>query len=55
MALLSGRQQMRDNLRTHCVFDTLLDGTIPDYDEFLEERRRLMAQKIKAWFEMLSR
>jgi len=52
---ITDEQQMRDNLRTHCVPDTLLDGTIPDYDEFLEERRRLMALKIKAWFEMLSR
>jgi hypothetical protein len=31
----------------------MLDGSIPDYEEFLEERRRLMALKTKAWFETL--
>ena len=33
--------------------DSLLDGDIPDYDEFLEQRRVLMAQKIKTYFEGL--
>ena len=31
----------------------MLDGEIPAYDDFLEERRKLMAQKIKAYFEAL--
>jgi hypothetical protein len=31
----------------------MLDGGTLDYDRFLEERRRLMAQKIKEWFEVL--
>ena len=36
-----------------CLPESLLDGEIPDYDDFLEERRKLMAQKIKSWFEAL--
>ena len=44
---------MRSNLRTSCLPSSLLDGKIPPYDDFLEERRRLMAQKIKTWFEAL--
>lgn len=44
---------LRANLRTHCLPESLLDGVIPDYDDFLEERRKLMALKIKAWFEAL--
>ena len=32
----------------------LLDERQPDYDTFLVERRRLMALKIKQWFEVLS-
>jgi hypothetical protein len=44
---------MRANLRTHCLPESLLDGEIPTYDDFLEERRRLMALKIKQWFEVL--
>jgi hypothetical protein len=44
---------LRANLRESCIPESMLDGTIPDYDEFLEERRRLMALKIKTWFEAL--
>lgn len=41
------------NLRMSCLPEALLDGEIPAYDDFLEERRKLMAQKIKVWFEAL--
>jgi len=44
---------LRANLRLSCVPESLLDGEIPDYDDFLEQRRKLMALKIKAWFEAL--
>lgn len=45
--------EMRENLRVHCVPVETLDGEIPDYNDFLEERRRLMALKMKQWFEAL--
>ena len=45
--------EMRVNLRMSCLPESLLDGQIPDYDGFLEERRKLMALKIKSWFEAL--
>lgn len=44
---------LRANLRANCLPDSMLDGVIPDYDEFLEQRRTLMALKIKSWFEVL--
>jgi hypothetical protein len=44
---------MRANLADSCVPATMLDGAIPEYDDFLEERRKLMALKIKRWFETL--
>lgn len=44
---------MRENLRMNCIPETMLDGEIKDFSEFLEERRKLMAFKIKAWFEVL--
>jgi len=34
----------------YCLPESLLDGEIPAYDDFLEERRQLMALKIKQWF-----
>ncbi|HEX9704728.1 MAG TPA: DUF262 domain-containing protein [Gemmatimonadales bacterium] len=45
--------ELRANLRMSCLPEALLDGGIPTYDDFLEERRKLMAQKIKSWFETL--
>ena len=45
--------ELRKNLRMHCVPESLLDSEIPEYGDFLEERRKLMALKIKAWFEVL--
>jgi hypothetical protein len=44
---------IKANLRAHCLPEALLGGAIPDYDTFLEERRRLMALKIQQWFEVL--
>jgi hypothetical protein len=31
----------------------MLDGQIKEFPEFLEERRKLMALKLKTWFESL--
>lgn len=50
---ITERDELRANLRMSCLPESLLDGEIPAYDDFLEERRKLMAQKIKAWFEAL--
>lgn len=45
--------EMRANLRKSCLPDTLLDGDIPEFGDFLEARRKLMAEKIKTYFEGL--
>lgn len=45
--------ELRANLRMSCLPESLLDGGLPAYDDFLEVRRKLMAQKIKVWFEAL--
>jgi len=45
--------ELRANLKMNCLPETLLDGEIPPYDGFLEIRRKLMAQKIKMYFEAL--
>ena len=50
---ITSADDLRANLRVHCLPESLLDGEIPAYDDFLEERRKLMAQKIKTWFEAL--
>jgi hypothetical protein len=45
--------ELRANLRMSCLPESLLDGDVPAYDDFLEERRKLMAKKVKKWFEAL--
>lgn len=45
--------EMRANLRSHCLPDSLLEGNAVDYEAFLDERRSLMSLKIKKWFEAL--
>lgn len=42
--------ELRSNMKMSCLPESLLDGEIPTYDDFLRERRKLMAQKIKTWF-----
>jgi hypothetical protein len=45
--------EMRANLWMSCLPESLLDDVAIKYDDFLEQRRGLMAQKIKTWFEAL--
>ena len=50
---ITDERELRTNLCLHCLPEALIDGEVPTYDDFLDERRRLMAQKIKTWFEAL--
>jgi hypothetical protein len=50
---ITDEADLRANLRASCIPESMLGGTIPDYDDFLDERRKLMALKIKTWFEAL--
>lgn len=50
---ITDRKELRANLRMSCLPESLIDGVIPSYDDFLGVRRALMAQKIKTWFEAL--
>lgn len=44
---------MLENLRMHSIPEEMMNGNILSYEDFLEERRRLMALKIKKWFEII--
>jgi len=46
-------EELQENLRMHCIPDGMEKMTADDYDTFLEERRRLMAAKIKRYFSIL--
>jgi hypothetical protein len=42
-----------NNLRMHCIPDGVEHMTVQDYPTFLTERRKLMAMKIRSYFESL--
>jgi hypothetical protein len=50
---IDNREELVANLRMNCLPEAMADGEIKDYPAFLEERRQLMALKIKGWFEGL--
>jgi hypothetical protein len=45
--------RLKENLREHCVPEGVFSDLAENYDGFLEERRKLMAAKIKAYFARL--
>lgn len=50
---ITEREALLENLRENCVPVEMIDGSVLDYDDFLAERRTLMALKIKGWFKAL--
>lgn len=50
---ITALDELQANLAAHCLPAAMLDGGIPDYAQFLQERRRLMARRIQTWFEKL--
>ncbi|MGH8609327.1 MAG: GmrSD restriction endonuclease domain-containing protein [Gammaproteobacteria bacterium] len=50
---ITEREELCANLRMSCLPESLLDGKIPTYDDFLEDRRKLMARKIQTYVEGL--
>ena len=45
--------EMRASLRSSCIPESMLDGEVPEYEQFLQARRGLMAAKIRRYFEGL--
>ena len=50
---ITSEQEMLTNFKMNCIPEIMLSGLVPDYNDFLKQRRYLMAQKIKAYFELL--
>jgi hypothetical protein len=50
---ISDPAELSANLVMNCLPTTLLAGDLPAYEDFLVERRRLMAEKIRLWVEVL--
>ena len=50
---ITDKDEWLANLRANCIPEAMLDGEVLEYDTFLAERRKLMALKMKTWFEAL--
>lgn len=50
---ITDMETLRENFKQNALPDYLLQGHVPDYETFLKDRRQLMAQRIKKWFESL--
>lgn len=47
---ISSKEQLLENLKMNCVPNEIMNMGIDDYSEFLNMRRKLMAQKIKDYY-----
>lgn len=44
------KEALKENLKTNCIPSEFIDMDVVEYDEFLEKRRKLMANKIKEYY-----
>ena len=47
---LTSHDNLLSNLSANCIPEDIMNMDISDYSSFLEKRRSLMAQKIKAYY-----
>ncbi len=47
---ISNEAELLENLRTNCIPVELMDMTLDDYPDFLSERRKLMANKMRNFY-----
>jgi hypothetical protein len=50
---ITNSESLVENMRQNCVPARMVSGDVPAYEDFLMERRTLMALKIKDWFKAL--
>lgn len=50
---INNMEDLHKNMEENCIPESLIYMTINDYEEFLKERRKLMANKIKQYYESL--
>ena len=50
---ITNRDELKKNLEMNCIPEGFENMSIEDYPRFLDARRKLMAKKIKAYYESL--
>jgi hypothetical protein len=47
---ITEQEVLKENLKENCIPENILSFSVENYDEFLLERRKLMAKKIKEYY-----
>jgi hypothetical protein len=47
---ITAEQELKENLKANCIPESIFDMTVEHYSDFLEERRKLMAEKMKKYY-----
>lgn len=50
---INSLDELLNNLKTHCIPESIFDANIDGYDTFLAERRKLMSEKIRLYYNSL--
>ena len=50
---IDDKEMLKENMKENCIPESIFDGTVKNYESFLEERRKLMAQKIRDYYSSL--
>jgi len=50
---ISDLKELKENLKVHCIPESVFDNCMDDYVSFLNGRRVLMAREIRDYFEKL--
>jgi len=50
---IDSMDELHDNLKVHCIPESIFEMNVHTYDEFLNERRRLMSIRMKEYYESL--
>jgi hypothetical protein len=50
---INNLDELLDNLKTHCIPESIFDANINGYEAFLNERRRLMSDKMRIYYNSL--
>lgn len=46
-------EELKTNMKVHCIPESIFSMNITHYDDFLKERRKLIAEKIKNYYNLL--
>ncbi len=50
---IQSKEELLENLKTHCIPESIFDLAVDGYDSFLNERRKLMSDKMKNYYNSL--